>query len=119
VGRRFENTGFRCAVCERDVRPLTNGSYRNHCPFCLSSLHVDVTPGDRRETCDGVMVAVDVKRSRKGLQIVHECERCGVKRVNRVAQDSDQSDDPELLGLLMAIPGDKPSLRPIRGRKWA
>ncbi|MBA3237248.1 MAG: RNHCP domain-containing protein [Parachlamydiaceae bacterium] len=21
--------------------PLRNGSYRNHCPFCLSSLHVD------------------------------------------------------------------------------
>jgi hypothetical protein len=56
------------------------------------------------ETCDGVMIAVAVKRSRKGLQLVHECERCGVERVNRVADDSDQSDDPELLGLLMAIP---------------
>jgi hypothetical protein len=104
LGRSQENSGFRCVVCGRDVKPLTNGSYRNHCPFCLSSIHVDIVPGDRSETCGGVMIPMAVKKSGKGLQIVHVCESCGLSRVNRVATDTDQADDEELLGILMALP---------------
>ncbi|WDF05905.1 RNHCP domain-containing protein [Shouchella hunanensis] len=32
-----------------------NGSYRNHCPFCLYSKHQDIIPGDRASTCGGLM----------------------------------------------------------------
>ena len=39
---------FTCRVCGRLVTPQGAGSgHRNHCPNCLSSLHVDEEPGDR------------------------------------------------------------------------
>jgi hypothetical protein len=54
MSRSTENTGFRCEHCQQMVQPVTNGSYRNHCPFCLHSKHVDIMPGDRRNPgCQG------------------------------------------------------------------
>ena len=38
------DAGFTCRVCGKEVLPLGYTS-RNHCPFCLSSLHVDINPG--------------------------------------------------------------------------
>jgi len=76
------------------VGPVTNGSYRNHCPTCLWSRHVDELPGDRRSECGGPMRPVAVRhRSAKGFQLVHRCGRCGTTSVNRVAVDTDQPDD--------------------------
>ena len=97
MARSEENRGFRCIVCRRVVKPLTNGSYRNHCPFCLASVHVDEKPGDRRSACGGVMDAVALRPSKKGLQIVHRCRKCGIEKVNRIAEDTDQPDDIEAL----------------------
>lgn len=73
---------------------LSNGGYRNHCPFCLYSLHVDERPGDRRSFCQGLMepIALDY-RSSKGYLIVHRCMRCGFVRPNRAAEDPVQPDD--------------------------
>ena len=41
--KRFtkNDSGFTCAHCGREVEALGYTS-RNHCPFCLWSLHVDV-----------------------------------------------------------------------------
>lgn len=45
---------FTCRVCGRKVVPGGAGSdHRNHCPNCLSSLHVDNEPGDRAADCGG------------------------------------------------------------------
>jgi hypothetical protein len=104
VGRSEENRGFVCVVCDMDVKPLTNGSYRNHCPHCLSSLHVDVTPGDRLSLCGGVMEAVALRRAAKGMQIVHRCRRCGRMSPNRVADRGDQPDEVDALIHLMQMP---------------
>ena len=53
--------GFTCKVCGRPVTPAGAGSdHRNHCPNCLSSLHVDVEPGDRASDCGGIMDPVAV-----------------------------------------------------------
>lgn len=42
------NDTFTCKVCGRLCTPQEAGSdHRNHCPNCLSSLHVDIEPGDR------------------------------------------------------------------------
>lgn len=39
---------FTCKVCGREILPEGAGSdHRNHCPYCLSSVHVDNEPGDR------------------------------------------------------------------------
>jgi hypothetical protein len=33
----------------------------------------------------------------KGCQVLHRCVRCGITRVNRVAADTEQPDDPAAL----------------------
>ena len=58
MSRRKENSQFLCEQCGRHVLPLSNGSYRNHCPFCLFSKHVDILPGDRASDCGGLMEPV-------------------------------------------------------------
>ena len=88
------NQGFRCVQCQRDVPPLVSGSYRNHCPYCLHSLHVDINPGDRASDCGGVLKPVGVDYSaKKGWVIVHRCERCGALRRNKAALDDPQAPD--------------------------
>ena len=69
--------------------PQNAGSdHRNHCPNCLSSLHVDIEPGDRASDCGGIMepVAVWVRRGGEWA-IIHRCKRCGMLSSNRVAAD--------------------------------
>lgn len=100
--RRFTaqgtNTGFVCANCDRTVPPLQNGSYRNHCPFCLYSLHVDVFPGDRANECHGLLEPVGAEHSgKKGWVIISRCARCGDLRRNKAALDDAVPDDFERL----------------------
>ena len=53
------NDTFTCKVCGRLCTPQGAGSdHRNHCPNCLSSLHVDIEPGDRASDCGGIMEPV-------------------------------------------------------------
>ena len=61
--KRFtkNDSGFLCANCGKEVLPLKKTS-RNHCPFCLCSLHLDINPGDRANECKGIMDAVTPKR---------------------------------------------------------
>ena len=63
-------------------------AHRNHCPNCLTSLHVDEEPGDRSSNCGGIMdpVAVWVKKNGEWA-IIHRCCRCGDFSSNRVAAD--------------------------------
>lgn len=94
MAREDENREFNCINCNTAVTPLTNGSYRNHCPVCLCSVHVDARPGDRASDCRGIMRPVGLAyRRKKGWQIVHLCERCGARVVNRVAEQTVQPDD--------------------------
>lgn len=95
MGKKEENTDFICVVCFKYVMSLQHGSYRNHCPFCLSSLHVDdVTPGDRDSTCLGIMKAHRLSfKGKKGWQIIHKCMRCSVEKLNKIAEGDVQSDD--------------------------
>lgn len=91
--RNQENSSFVCANCGKFIVPLTNGSYRNHCPFCLCSLHVDNAPGDRESSCKGLMVPVAYRyHSKKGYQIKHKCVQCGKEQWNRIAEDTEQND---------------------------
>lgn len=80
---------FVCKVCGRTILPEGAGSgHRNHCPNCLTSLHLDVEPGDRASDCGGLMDAVAVWVRMKGeWAVIHRCRRCGVLRSNRVAAD--------------------------------
>ena len=92
------NETFVCKVCERTVVPQGAGSdHRNHCPNCLSSLHVDIEPGDRASDCGGIMdpIAVWVRKNGEWA-IVHRCRRCGAMSSNRVAAD-EHSDETAVL----------------------
>ena len=62
--------------------------HSNHCPNCLSSLHVDEEPGDRASDCGGIMepVAVWVRKGGEWA-IIHRYKRCGKLSSNRVAAD--------------------------------
>jgi ribosome biogenesis GTPase len=86
---------FTCQVCGSLVIPEGAGSrHRNHCPKCLSSIHVDIEPGDRASMCKGVMEPISVW-VRKGGEwaIIHRCRICGELSSNRIAAD----DNPLLL----------------------
>ena len=81
---------------------MRNGGYRNHCPFCLYSLHVDRRPGDRASHCRALMEPIALEyRPSKGYVVVHRCLRCGFVRPNRVATDPEQPDDLEAIIRLM------------------
>lgn len=84
--RKVEN--FVCANC--GASHIGNG-YTNHCPHCLWSRHVDVSPGDRAETCRGMMRPAALIGSSPNYRIMHVCEGCGAERLNNV-QSEDSSD---------------------------
>ncbi|MBO7376870.1 MAG: RNHCP domain-containing protein [Clostridia bacterium] len=92
------DSGFVCANCGRTVLPLGYSS-RNHCPFCLWSVHLDDNPGDRRSACGGLMEPVSaIPDSRKGYIIVHKCQKCGaVRRCKAAHEAAVQPDDLELI----------------------
>ena len=88
--KRFtkNDNGFICQNCGKEVEPLGFSS-RNHCPFCLCSIHIDVMPGDRANSCLGIMDAVKVEISpKKGYVILHKCRKCGEIKKNRAATDA-------------------------------
>jgi DNA-directed RNA polymerase subunit RPC12/RpoP len=98
VSRRTENISFLCMNCGKQVVPLSNGSYRNHCPHCLHSLHVDNMPGDRSSNCGGIMKPVKlIYNSKKGYQIQHKCSKCGSNKVNIIAEDTVMPDDYRII----------------------
>ncbi len=80
---------FVCARCGTTVLPDAPGTaQRNHCPVCLYSLHVDITVGDRRSLCRGLMEPIALwVRERGEVAVIHRCSRCGVIRANRLAGD--------------------------------
>lgn len=84
---------FVCEHCNAEVFPLESGSYRNHCPKCLYSKHLDDEgPGDRKSKCKGLMKPVGVDyRKNKGWMIVHQCEKCGKQIPNITACDDDMT----------------------------
>ena len=86
--RRVED--FKCEHCGAEV---AGDGFTNHCPVCLWSKHVDINPGDRAESCQGLMAPVAVEAYKDSYRIQFRCERCGVERWNK----SSPQDDFEVL----------------------
>ena len=103
--KRFKKNdeGFICRACGKEVLPLGYTS-RNHCPFCLSSLHVDINPGDRANDCGGILRPIQaLPDAKRGYIIVHRCEKCGAVVRNKAAHEAKiQPDDMELIIKLTA-----------------
>ena len=78
---------FICENCGKKVKKL-GYSCRNHCNYCLHSKHVDKNPGDRSETCHGILEPIGIEISgKKGYVIIFKCKKCGAIRKNKVAED--------------------------------
>ncbi len=85
--RKKEN--FTCSVCGTQNR---GDGYTNHCVACLVSRHVDHDPGDRAHTCQGLMHPIMLEGEGRARKIVHECERCGVRKRVRIGKgDSEKA----------------------------
>lgn len=91
---------FVCCCCGAFVSvhvALSGVGNRNHCPYCLSSRHLDqFEPGDRLSACKARMkpVGLTFKRIAKKytghqgeLMLVHLCEDCRTVSINRIAAD--------------------------------
>lgn len=87
--KRFKmmDENFKCEVCGKEVLPL-NYTARDHCPYCLSSKHVDILPGDRKEICQGILKPIGIEKNKKSdFKIIYKCNKCGTIRKNIMAKD--------------------------------
>ncbi len=87
---------FTCTHCGRDV-PRHGRTARDHCPFCLRSLHVDVIPGDRAADCGGLLDPIGLEIRHNEPVITFRCRTCGATKVNRAATDGDPPDDADIV----------------------
>jgi hypothetical protein len=82
------NDAFECGRCGCSVVPLSRGGFRNHCPECLWSRHVDDVPGDRASSCGGLMRPERLEGSPgSGWYLVHVCAECGFSRRSLTAEN--------------------------------
>ena len=80
---------FVCEVCKKQVSKLEYTA-RDHCPYCLSSKHLDINPGDRNANCGGILIPVDIEKGKKDIyKIIYKCNKCGEMKKNKVANDDD------------------------------
>jgi hypothetical protein len=98
---------FLCAHCGNTVPGESPGTrQRNHYPRCLRSLHVDITVGDRRSLCKGIMDPISAwVRHGEEVALLHRCQRCGLIRSNRIAGDDDPEPLRDLFRLLKVAVG--------------
>lgn len=74
-------------ICEHCGEKVVGDGYTNHCPHCLWSKHVDINPGDRAETCRGMMEPIAVLVEDQEYKIIHKCTECGAIRRNKRAEN--------------------------------
>ncbi len=94
------NKIIKCKNCHKDIflDSEIGTKHRNHCPFCLFSNHLDVSLGDRKSNCFGLMKPIGLTFKQEGfdkygekkqgeLMIIHECNKCEKISINRIAGD--------------------------------
>ena len=69
------NETFVCVHCSKEV-PFFASKIRDHCPFCLRSLHVDITPGDRASDCGALLEPIAFFLEGGTVYIEYECSAC-------------------------------------------
>lgn len=72
---------FTCQQCGTEI---VGGGYTNHCTECFTSKHVDINPGDRLATCNGLMPAVEILFEHSQWILIQRCNTCGHVRKNKV-----------------------------------
>ncbi|QSB04340.1 RNHCP domain-containing protein [Natronoglycomyces albus] len=109
-GSRFtrRKEDFECANCRRDIK---GNGYTNHCPHCLWSRHVDISPGDRQSSCRGLMEPIGSVYEGGGYIIVQRCQSCDHLWRNKASR----RDSTEAILALMGkpVPWNKLCASPI------
>lgn len=77
---------FICENCNKQVNKLLYTS-RDHCPYCLYSKHVDINPGDRLNSCNGLLVPIGIEKYRDTYKIIYKCNKCNNIHKNIIAKD--------------------------------
>ena len=77
---------FICSVCSKEVKAL-GYTARDHCPYCLCSKHVDINPGDRSNTCKGLLKPIGIEKFKDTYKILYKCDKCNEVHKNIMAKD--------------------------------
>ena len=82
----MRNESFICEHCNKEV---SKSSYtaRDHCPYCLYSKHVDINPGDRLNTCHGLLKPIGIEKFKDTYKIIYKCEKCHQTHKNITEKD--------------------------------
>ena len=86
----MKDENFLCENCNKNVNKL-GYTARDHCPFCLYSKHVDVNPGDRQNTCHGLLKPIGTEKFKDTFKVLYKCEKCNEEHKNIMAKDDDMN----------------------------
>lgn len=86
---------FVCEKCGKKVKKL-GYTARDHCPYCLYSKHVDINPGDRNNSCKGILEPIGIEKFKDSFKIIYLCEKCHKTHKNIMAKDDDMNKIIEL-----------------------
>ena len=86
---------FICEYCGKFVNKL-NYTARDHCPYCLYSKHVDINPGDRLNTCHGLLEPIGIEKYKDIYKIIYRCRKCQEIHKNKIANDDNTNKIIEL-----------------------
>ncbi len=82
------NEDFTCENCGMKVHK-SSYTARDHCPYCLYSKHVDINPGDRNNTCQGLLKPISIEKFKDSYKIVYTCLKCGETHKNIMEKEDD------------------------------
>ena len=90
--KRFNmiDENFVCENCEKEVKQL-GYTARDHCPHCLYSKHVDIMPGDRSNSCQGLLEPIKIEKFKNTYKIIYKCEKCNELHKNIMATDDNMN----------------------------
>lgn len=77
---------FTCENCKKEVNKLEYTA-RDHCNHCLYSKHVDILPGDRQNTCHGLLEPISIEKYKNTYKIIYKCQKCHQIHKNIMAND--------------------------------
>lgn len=87
----MRDESFICENCGKRVNTL-NYTARDHCPYCLYSKHVDINPGDRANTCLGLLKPIGIEKFKNTYKIIYKCNKCNQEHKNIIANDDDMDE---------------------------
>lgn len=77
---------FICNNCGKNV-DILGYTARDHCPYCLHSIHIDINPGDRANNCLGNLIPIGVEKFKDTYKIIYKCDKCNKLHRNIMATD--------------------------------